>query len=373
MDRSLALAELAERVATGRIRKVAMLTGAGVSVAAGIPDFRSPGGMYDTLQPKKLTATPEQRMDMAADPTTVVSWRLFKDNPLPYLEVRRPFILGVGAGEWQGTCAHYFAKVLHEKGMLINRGCFTQNIDGLDYQTGLSDDVVIPVHGSLGRASCEMCGAAMDFGAFQAAVRRQIRNIYDDDGQDLEAPEASSPVLCTRCGKPGIKPSTVLYGRGLPQAFFEAVEDDLPEADLLIVAGTSLTVSPANQTVAWVRKDCTRLVINREPVGEDLGLRFAGSAAGGSAAGGSGGSGGSGAAADEEFKASRDFFLGGECDAGFLDLARSLGLLADLAKYRDRMAPASRQALDACLSKAGAAAVGAAVVQGEGKADAAES
>ena len=115
---------------------------------------------------------------MRIDPTAVVSWDLFKQNPLPYLEVRRPFILGMGAGEWEGTVAHYFAKVLHDRGLLVHRGLFTQNIDGLDYRTGLGDDVVVPVHGSLGRASCEMCGAPMDFGAFQESVRKQIRNIY---------------------------------------------------------------------------------------------------------------------------------------------------------------------------------------------------
>ena len=64
-------------------RRVTCLTGAGTSVAAGIPDFRSPGGMYDTLRPELLTADDVERAMMNHDPTVVVSWELFQDNPLP--------------------------------------------------------------------------------------------------------------------------------------------------------------------------------------------------------------------------------------------------------------------------------------------------
>lgn len=66
--------------------RVGFLIGAGVSVAAGLPDFRSPGGMYDTLRPELLTATDAQRRAMKSDPTTVVSYSLFKYNQLPYHE-----------------------------------------------------------------------------------------------------------------------------------------------------------------------------------------------------------------------------------------------------------------------------------------------
>ena len=67
--------------------KVVVLIGAGVSVSSGIPDFRSPGGMYETLQPSLLTATPAQRGQMEYDPTFVLSWELFRANQFPYLEV----------------------------------------------------------------------------------------------------------------------------------------------------------------------------------------------------------------------------------------------------------------------------------------------
>ncbi|KAJ1465347.1 hypothetical protein T484DRAFT_1865114, partial [Baffinella frigidus] len=80
----------AEMITSGRCKSIAFLTGAGCSVAAGIPDFRSPGGMYDTLRPELLTATEAHRTDMARDPVSVVTWDLFKENQLPYLEVRPP-------------------------------------------------------------------------------------------------------------------------------------------------------------------------------------------------------------------------------------------------------------------------------------------
>lgn len=63
------------------------MTGAGISVEAGIPDFRSAGGMYDTLKPDLLTATPQQKLQMEIDPTYVVEFGMFKQNQFPYLEV----------------------------------------------------------------------------------------------------------------------------------------------------------------------------------------------------------------------------------------------------------------------------------------------
>lgn len=124
-----------------KIRSVAFLTGAGVSVSSGIPDFRSPGGMYDTLRPELLTATAAERRAMQMDPTTVVSWDLFRRNQLPYLELRRPFMLGVlgsshaFAPTYRPTLAHFFMRVCEDQGLL--RRVWTQNIDGLDFKTGV--------------------------------------------------------------------------------------------------------------------------------------------------------------------------------------------------------------------------------------------
>jgi len=67
------------------------------------PDFRSPGGMYETLRPELITATEKQRQLMEINPTSVVSTEMFFQTAFPYLEVRRPFILGVRDKIWKPT------------------------------------------------------------------------------------------------------------------------------------------------------------------------------------------------------------------------------------------------------------------------------
>eukprot|EP00465_Bigelowiella_longifila_P002957 CAMPEP_0185261722 /NCGR_PEP_ID=MMETSP1359-20130426/10058_1 /TAXON_ID=552665 /ORGANISM="Bigelowiella longifila, Strain CCMP242" /LENGTH=322 /DNA_ID=CAMNT_0027848443 /DNA_START=33 /DNA_END=1001 /DNA_ORIENTATION=- len=306
---------VAQMIIHGKLKNIAFLTGAGISVAAGIPDFRSPGGMYDTLRPELLTATKKQREKMATNPTAVVSWDLFKENQFPYMELRRPFILG-DKGKWKPTLAHFFIKICEEKKLL--KRIFTQNIDGLDYHLGVADEKIIPVHGSLGRASCEFCGALYPIDELRKQIKTKIKDIYCTD---KDAPKESENILCLKCNKPGIKPSTVLYGRNLPEAFFEAKEQDLHEVDLLIVMGTSLTVGPANLVPLEVNNDCVRMVINREPVGEELGI-------------------------DYGENADRDVFGKGDCDSIVLELVNELGWLDDLMKYVNDMAPKSAALLN---------------------------
>ena len=67
---------------------------------------------------------------MASNPSHVVSWDLFQHNQLPYLELRRPFILGSAEAQWRPTVAHFFVRVCADRGLL--QRLYTQNIDGLD-------------------------------------------------------------------------------------------------------------------------------------------------------------------------------------------------------------------------------------------------
>lgn len=127
--------KLIEEIKSGFYSNIVVLTGAGVSTGAGIPDFRSPGGMYATLRPELITATQRQRRIMRDDPTAVVDISLFSENQFPYLEVRRPFILGTFAHQWKPTISHFFFRILSDKGLL--RRLYSQNIDGLDRQAGL--------------------------------------------------------------------------------------------------------------------------------------------------------------------------------------------------------------------------------------------
>lgn len=324
MKRPSDIASLAKYILSSECKNIAILTGAGVSVAAGIPDFRSPGGMYDTLKPELITATQEQRALMAAMPNAVVLADVFHQNAFPYLEVRRPFILGVQQKQWQATLSHRFFECLHTKTGKLRR-LYTQNIDGLDYQCPelSKTDKIVPVHGSIGRVACEGCGAPCDFDDFCVRLRRNIKDIYKTDPN---APDESSPIPCDRCKKPLVKPTTVLFGSSLPASFFEARQRDMPVIDLLIVAGTSLVVSPANSLVQLVNKDALRVVVNNERVGEELGIKYGG-----------------------EPSVSRDMHAEGECDDIFLSLMVELGWLDALEAIRDELPEQSRSRLDAAL------------------------
>ncbi|KAL9184712.1 hypothetical protein ACHAXT_012682 [Thalassiosira profunda] len=284
------LATLARFILSEDCKSVAMLTGAGVSVASGIPDFRSPGGMYDTLRPELITATDEQRRLMALDPTYVVEKDMFMQNQFPYMEVRRPFILGVRDRKWKPTIV------------------FTQNIDGLSNAVGLPDDKIVSVHGSIAKVSCENCGRDTDFNAFCDEVESNIKDIHNPQN----GPKESHPILCKSCGKATVKPETILFGSSLPEEFFERSEEDLPSVDLLIVAGTSLVVSPANSLVYRVSNSTYRVIVNNERVGRELGIDY-------------------GPDAD------RDFFVQGNCDDVFLELITEMGWLEDLSKVTDNL------------------------------------
>ena len=192
------LASVAKFIMSDSCRSIAVLTGAGVSVAAGIPDFRSPGGMYATLRPDLITATAQQRALMAAEPTAVVMKDMFFANQFPYLEVRRPFILGTREHKWRATLAHRLFELLHTKAGKLTR-LYTQNIDGLDYQcAGLPAEKVVAVHGSIGRVACEACGAGVPLDDFCTDVSTRIKDIY---GADAAAPDESTNIECKACGR----------------------------------------------------------------------------------------------------------------------------------------------------------------------------
>ena len=302
------LAGLAKLILSPECKSIVVLTGAGVSVASGIPDFRSPGGLYSTLRPELITATERQRASMTMEPTKVVSWDMFQQNAFPYLEVRRPFILGTQQKTWKATIAHRFFELLHTKMNKLTR-YYTQNIDGLDRQCDkIPSDKVVHVHGSISKVSCEGCGEKEDFHVFCDSVRKNIKDIY---GVDPDAPKESTNILCKSCGKPLVKPSTVMFGRSLPREFFEKAQVDLPTADLLIVAGTSLVVSPANSLVYNVPESTIRVVVNQEQVGMELGIEYD--------------------------SPERDFFAQGPCDQVFLDLIEQLGWLDDLKQNIDKL------------------------------------
>jgi NAD-dependent SIR2 family protein deacetylase len=137
----------------------------------------------------------------------------------------------------------------------------------------------------MGRVECEGCKTEYDAAAFADAVKLQIKDIYN---KDPTAPKHSTHINCKQCQKPLVKPATVLYGADLPAAFFDAVNHERADVkaaknvdptsnntnsnarplDILFIAGTSLTVGPANCVPQHVSDTCLRVVINREECGD---------------------------------------------------------------------------------------------------------
>ena len=189
------IAGLARLILSPECKSIAILSGAGVSTSSGIPDFRSPGGMYDTLRPDLIMANKWEHKFMEEDPTSVLSWEVFKNNAFPYLEVRRPFILNTCQQLWKSTIAHRFAELLHMKTSKLTH-VYIQNIDGLDRQCrDLPPDKIVNVHGTISRASCEGCGHEHDYHAFCNSVQSKIKDIYK---MDPNAPEELSPMRSMR-------------------------------------------------------------------------------------------------------------------------------------------------------------------------------
>jgi NAD-dependent deacetylase sirtuin 2 len=263
--------------------------------------------MYETLRPELLTATEEHRNEMRMNPTVVFGRPLFLQNSLPCLELKRPFILGTLENKWKATIAHRFIELLHKRTGKLRR-IYTQNIDGLEGQcSDLPTAKVIPLHGTLNRVKCELCQSPMNFVEFCQKVQSNIRDIT---GQDPHAPTVSTPIPCLNCGQATVKPDIILFHSPLPKEFFTCLIHDAPSIDLLFIIGTSLNVYPACELVRLVPQGALRVIINAEPVGQQLGVRYG----------------------DETV---RDYFAQGMCEDVVLNLIDELGWMHDVHAHVD--------------------------------------
>jgi NAD-dependent deacetylase len=180
-------------------RSVVALTGAGISVPSGIPDFRSPGtGLWENVDPMEVAHISVWRR------TPERFWGFYGQR-FAMLEGKRP------------NGAH---RALAQLGIPV----ITQNIDGLHQAAGSQD--VIEVHGSIATASCLLCGAGYPL------VETRVR---------LEA--AADGVPRCDCGQP-LKPDVVLFGELLDEAAMDRASALAAGADLLLCIGSSLEVYP---------------------------------------------------------------------------------------------------------------------------------
>jgi NAD-dependent deacetylase len=183
--------------------RVVALTGAGISVPSGIPDFRSPGtGLWEK-----------------ADPLEVAHIDVFRSDPARFWSFYRPRFHALG--DKRPNRAHEALAELERRGLLT--AVVTQNIDRLHRAAGSRR--VVEVHGSIDTSSCGRCGASYELPAVEA--------LFDERGV----------ARCAACGG-AVKPDVVLFGELLPEAAIREAEGLAVEAELLLCIGTSLEVHP---------------------------------------------------------------------------------------------------------------------------------
>ncbi|MEJ5348621.1 MAG: NAD-dependent deacylase [Desulfosoma sp.] len=190
--------EAAERLAASTW--AVALTGAGISVESGIPDFRSPGGLWSKYDPLEYGDIRSFR----ANPGKV--WRMLVDMDRMLHEA-------------PPNPAHYALAALEREGRL--KGVITQNVDSLHQKAGSRN--VVEFHGHGRSARCDQCGRE---------VPREALKL-----QDL-------PPRCA-CGGP-MRPNFVFFGEGIPRSAYLQAVHMMESCDLLLVVGTSATVAPAS-------------------------------------------------------------------------------------------------------------------------------
>lgn len=279
----LSLPGVARFMRSERCRRVVCMVGAGISTAAGIPDFRSPGtGLYANLARYELPY-PEAIFDIS----------YFKEHPEPFFALAKELL----PGQLKPTVCHYFMRLLKEKGLLLR--CYTQNIDTLERVAGLEPEELVEAHGTFHTSHCTRASCRQPYGL--SWMKERILS--------------SLVPKCEKC-QGVVKPDIVFFGESLPSRFFTLLQSDFQKVDLLLIMGTSLQVQPFASLVSRVPASTPRLLINKEKTGQsDPLMSLMGF--------------GCGMDFDSD-KAYRDVAWLGDCDQGCLELAELLGWKEEL-------------------------------------------
>ena len=207
-----------------KARDILVFTGAGLSTESGIPDFRSPGGIWEKYDPsdfyfQKFISSETSREKYWKMSTEF--WATLKDA--------------------QPNRAHRALKVLEDKGKVS--AIVTQNIDRLHHKAGNSPDKVIEIHGTAFSVSCLSCGKSWDREEIQGRLDSGVKVPYCD---------ACSGIL---------KPDTVSFGQAMPQDKMERAFALASQCDLCLVLGSSLVVYPAASIPVQAVEAGARLMI----------------------------------------------------------------------------------------------------------------
>jgi NAD-dependent protein deacetylase/lipoamidase len=222
-------AELARLLAQSR--RAVVFTGAGISTESGVPDFRSPGGIWSRVQPiyyQEFVASEDKRRE---------AWtRTFS-----------------GAMRWTGAkpnAGHYAVARLVSRGKVA--AVITQNVDNLHQDSGVPAAQVIELHGNGSYATCLDCG-----------LRHELEVLKQSFIGRGEIPS------CRDCG--GIvKTATISFGQALAPATMERAREETLACDLFLVLGSSLVVYPAaGFPLLAAQKGAALVIVNREPTEQD--------------------------------------------------------------------------------------------------------
>jgi len=204
-------------------KKIVVFTGAGISTESGIPDFRSPGGIWERFDPddftyQKFVRDPEARRRQ---------WQMLREGGL--------------TTEAKPNPAHYAIAELDRLGKL---DCvITQNVDNLHQKAGVPSDKVFELHGNMQWAVCLSCGNHYPFEQVKARL---------DDSEEIPDCEVCHGIL---------KPDAVFFGEALPQKVLEEATLRSSNCDLFIVIGSTLIVYPAAYMPMYAVNSNAKLVI----------------------------------------------------------------------------------------------------------------
>jgi NAD-dependent deacetylase len=205
-------------------KKVVVFTGAGFSTESSIPDFRSPGGVWDTFDPGELN----YQNFLGNERIRAKYWQMHR---MMWETIR----------EAQPNVGHYAVAELARLDKLDV--VITQNTDGLHQKAGVPDEKVLELHGTMQWVDCLGCG------------RRYPRSLAHDKmlaGQEIPLCDACNGLL---------KPSTVAFGQSMPERETRESEIHSSECDLFLAAGSSLVVYPAAQMPVIAKRAGAKLVI----------------------------------------------------------------------------------------------------------------
>ncbi len=215
----------------GTARRIVAFTGAGISTESGIPDFRSPGGIWTRYKPIYFDDF------MASDEMRRESWR-------------RKFATDETMLNAEPNAGHRALAKLVEQGRMT--AVITQNVDGLHQRSGVPDAKVIELHGNATYASCLDCGHRHELAP--------IRTAFLEKG---ELP------LCEKC-EGIVKTATISFGQAMPEIPMIRAQEETLACDLLIVLGSSLVVYPAAGFPRMAKRNGARFIIlNRDPTDQD--------------------------------------------------------------------------------------------------------